>query len=826
MDVPTASLPLPARALDAWRRRGPRYVWHKALRRAGPLARRPGWKRRLVYADPRALLDPPRRRRLFPGAGGPAGPGRTARAWLADRVAAYRPGLDPGGRLRLRQAAPGAPAPWADVPMVGVDFSPTPARPRPGATSPASTGSAWPWPRATRLPFADGAFDLVLTSAVILHNPPPVAERIRREVVRVARRWAAHNEDTDVTYNRFGYDTAAWYREAGDPAGRGRADPDRRRSPGRPRSSAWPSCGVADPDRARRRPIRAARRGRAVRDSLIVTSAARSSGSLGTLTALALRWGLDPARLGVYTGLRLYLDNTNRSSLGVGLGAVQEIPILRAAGREAEARRVADVAYTTNTLTCLALCGGACSSGPGCGRRSWPATRWRPSGPGAWWRWPALALLKRYQDFLIAVLRAHQEFALTTELDDPRVAGLGRPRRSSGLWLAGFWGLLGGGRADPAGFKIAYLHAPAPAAVPLGLGPADGLAADAGRPADPGQHGGLRRGAEPRPRADPLARARRRARRRASTRSPLMGTSWSLDLAGRIVTVMYTYFQTTLGRTRDPAEVARQAARAAEAQAPVAGGRGGGGLPRRPGLPRGADAPLRRGPAGAPAAAAGHGAARPGLAGPADADRRRPALPPRPGDAGRPGRDRRAGVVGADRAGIVGVARGMTVGYAAVYLLTGVVGVRAGARAARLARPIRRGSPATSPGSRRRRCWRRTCRWPGSPAGPSSPPAAGILLALGLPPLWAWGTATAGAACSAGAADDGPSAFRFDRRGHGCSTSCSPGLAGWSAAVGLRDLPGRQRPVPSTRPTPWPWPCRSGWGRWPWRPSGWPRSAA
>jgi hypothetical protein len=66
-----------------------------------------------------------------------------------------------------------------------------------------------------RLPFADRSFDLVLTSAVILHNPPAVAEQIRREVIRVARHFAAHNEDTDVTYNRYGYDTAAWYRAAG-----------------------------------------------------------------------------------------------------------------------------------------------------------------------------------------------------------------------------------------------------------------------------------------------------------------------------------------------------------------------------------------------------------------------------------------------------------------------------------------------------------------------------------------------------------------------------------------------------------------------------------
>jgi hypothetical protein len=56
---------------------------------------------------------------------------------------------------------------------------------------------------------------MVVTSAVILHNPPTVAERIREEILRVARRFAAHCEETDETYNRYGYDTAAWYRERG-----------------------------------------------------------------------------------------------------------------------------------------------------------------------------------------------------------------------------------------------------------------------------------------------------------------------------------------------------------------------------------------------------------------------------------------------------------------------------------------------------------------------------------------------------------------------------------------------------------------------------------
>ncbi len=91
-----------------------------------------------------------------------------------------------------------------------------------------------------------------------------------------------------------------------------------------------------------------------VRDSLVVTIGGQLKRALGTFTALALRWWLDPSRFGVYRELRLFLDNTNRSSLGIGLGAVQEIPILLASGRVSEARYVANVAYTTNTLTCLA----------------------------------------------------------------------------------------------------------------------------------------------------------------------------------------------------------------------------------------------------------------------------------------------------------------------------------------------------------------------------------------------------------------------------------------------------------------------------------------
>jgi SAM-dependent methyltransferase len=201
---------LPSRAWAVWRTRGPRYVWHKTLRRS--LGRWPGWKRRLLYADPREYWTLRGGDEYFREQ--EDHPTRTERAsWLASRVAAYRPesileiGCGYGKQLRAIRRE-------IDVPMVGLDFSPSQLAHARGYLGGLDRihlvlGSG------LDLPIPDRSFDMVLTSAVILHNPPPAAERIRREVLRVARRFAAHNEDTNVTYNRYGYDTAAWYRAEG-----------------------------------------------------------------------------------------------------------------------------------------------------------------------------------------------------------------------------------------------------------------------------------------------------------------------------------------------------------------------------------------------------------------------------------------------------------------------------------------------------------------------------------------------------------------------------------------------------------------------------------
>ncbi len=213
MDATTRSCPpLPIRAWSAWNERGAGYVWHKALRRS--LSRWPAWKRRLVYSDPRDYWTLRGGVEYFREQEGQES--RSARSnWLADRVASYRPesvleiGCGYGKQIR-------AITDRIDAPVVGLDFSPS-------QLALAHTyldgveRVALVLGSGLRLPFPDRSFDLVLTSAVILHNPPPAAEAIRREVLRVARRFAAHNEDTDVSYNRFGYDTAAWYRAAGVP---------------------------------------------------------------------------------------------------------------------------------------------------------------------------------------------------------------------------------------------------------------------------------------------------------------------------------------------------------------------------------------------------------------------------------------------------------------------------------------------------------------------------------------------------------------------------------------------------------------------------------
>ena len=426
-----------------------------------------------------------------------------------------------------------------------------------------------------------------------------------------------------------------------------------------------PSPAVARPPEADEPPAAEGRR--ALRDSLIVTVGGQLERALGTLTALAMKWGLDPAQHGIYSGLRLTLDHANRASLGIGRGAVQEIPVLLASGREDEARRVADASFAACTAAALLYAAGLLAL--------------------AWWRWPtgpepdptalawsaglvsaaALVLIKRYQDFLIALHRAHRRFALTTELaivDAALFAAL----VALGLWLAGLWGLLAAiGLLGL--FNVAYLHARHP--MRLGLawdGPITLRLLRTGLPilANSAAFAGLLS----LDRVLILGLAPDGAEAAGYYAIALMGAGWTLDLGGRIASVMYTYFQTTLGRTRDPIAVARQAARVVEAMAtPLAAGSAVAYVV----------APTFLGTL-VPRYAPGLEALRPllpgtlllGLALPSREAMIAVDRPYRLALVTLPGLLLAAvvGGIGAVRSGIVGVSWGMTAGYAAVYLMT------------------------------------------------------------------------------------------------------------------------------------------------------------
>lgn len=66
---------------------------------------------------------------------------------------------------------------------------------------------------AAALPFANDSFDLVFSSAVILHNPPQQAKLILSEMIRTSRGYLVHNEDKNVSSTRYGYDLVSFYEQ-------------------------------------------------------------------------------------------------------------------------------------------------------------------------------------------------------------------------------------------------------------------------------------------------------------------------------------------------------------------------------------------------------------------------------------------------------------------------------------------------------------------------------------------------------------------------------------------------------------------------------------
>ncbi len=300
---------------------------------------------------------------------------------------------------------------------------------------------------------------------------------------------------------------------------------------------------------------------RLVRDGVLVLIGGQLERVLGLVTSLMIRSGLGPSEMGLYTGLRLALDQTNRSSLGIGQGAVQEIPILRASGRHDEAAFDADVALTALMLMSLLYASGLITWATAIFIRS-------PDNSSRAWAFGLLAIatlvpLRRYHDFLIAVHRAHQRFALLTRMQvwDTLVFAI---LVGLGLTVAGLWGLIGavGGLMV---FNVAYLHARSP----LRFAWQPDLAASI-RMARAGLpiwiHTllfGLTLGVDRYVILGVLPNGTEVA---GLYSVAILGTSWAQDVTGRLATVLYPALQATIGRTGDRRESAQRALQATEAQ--------------------------------------------------------------------------------------------------------------------------------------------------------------------------------------------------------------------------------------------------------------------
>ncbi len=66
-----------------------------------------------------------------------------------------------------------------------------------------------------RLPFPDNSFDMVFTSGVIMHIPPPHSSKAREEMIRVSRKYIAHNESDSRGFHLFGQDNEDFYKKRG-----------------------------------------------------------------------------------------------------------------------------------------------------------------------------------------------------------------------------------------------------------------------------------------------------------------------------------------------------------------------------------------------------------------------------------------------------------------------------------------------------------------------------------------------------------------------------------------------------------------------------------
>ncbi|MBX3411971.1 MAG: lipopolysaccharide biosynthesis protein [Pirellulales bacterium] len=153
---------------------------------------------------------------------------------------------------------------------------------------------------------------------------------------------------------------------------------------------------------------------RLVRDSVVASGATIVCQGLGVVTALVLRMLLDPAQMGVWQGLKLFLSYANYANLGISKGATRELSIALGRGDAQAAERGLSIAFTFNTMAsvlyALLLVAAACVV----------AGHPLDVGSNVWslglMAVAALAIGQRHVTFLVTILRARQAFSATAAL--------------------------------------------------------------------------------------------------------------------------------------------------------------------------------------------------------------------------------------------------------------------------------------------------------------------------------------------------------------------------------------------------------------------------
>ena len=186
----------------------------------------------------------------------------------------------------------------------------------------------------------------------------------------------------------------------------------------------------------------------------MVSGSAAICQALGVATSLLLRLALDPAQMGIWQTLRLFLNYANYANLGISKGAARELSVALGRGETAEAERGLNLAFTVNTLSSFVY--AAVLAGVG----TWSALASGGLWSNAWaiglLALSALVVLQRHVTFRVTILRCRQSFGVTAQLSV--VEGiLTLVVGASAAWYWGLSGLYAGTLAVLVG-SLAFLH--------------------------------------------------------------------------------------------------------------------------------------------------------------------------------------------------------------------------------------------------------------------------------------------------------------------------------------------------------------------------------